>query len=273
MEAQDLAFDDQDESGLATLIERILAPYTANPEAVAIGLSPDVELGPRMIMSLSLILHELATNAAKYGSLSVPAGRVQVSWQLEEENSQLRLRWVESGGPPVTPPTKAGYGTELIQSATTYNLGGQVELKYPPSGLGPEIVIPLGSAPLPGVKDDHVQKTVLIVEDEFLIAMDLKLMLEDRGWRVIGPVATVLGALRLLEDELPSVALLDVNLGNELVTAVAEALKARDVPFAIASAYGHPEQIGGEALAGAPNVGKPTGERRLLAALAELIGS
>jgi DNA-binding response OmpR family regulator len=123
------------------------------------------------------------------------------------------------------------------------------------------------------LKDDHVQKTVLIVEDEFLIAMDLKLMLEDRGWRVIGPVATVLGALRLLEDELPSVALLDVNLGNELVTPVAEALKARDVPFAVASAYGEPEQFGGEVLAGAPNVGKPTGERRLLAALSELMGS
>jgi two-component sensor histidine kinase len=150
VDAQDLAFAEQEESGLGTLIERILAPYTGNPEAVVIGPSPDVELGPRTIMSLSLILHELATNAAKYGSLSVPAGRVQVSWHLEEENSQLRLRWLESGGPPVTPPTKAGYGTELIQSATTYNLGGQVELKYLPSGLQAEIVIPLGSAPLPG---------------------------------------------------------------------------------------------------------------------------
>jgi DNA-binding response OmpR family regulator len=123
------------------------------------------------------------------------------------------------------------------------------------------------------LKGGHVQKTVLIVEDEFLIAMDLKLMLEDRGWRVIGPVATVLDALHLLNDEVPSVALLDVNLGNELVTPVAEALKARDVPFAIASAYGKPEQIGGEVLAGAPNVGKPTGERRLLAALSDLMGS
>ena len=63
-----------------------------------------------------------------------------------------------------------------------------------------------------------MQKTVLIVEDEFLIAMDLKQVLEQHGWRVIGPVATVRGALRLLEDELPSVAVLDVNLGNEFVT-------------------------------------------------------
>jgi DNA-binding response OmpR family regulator len=115
-----------------------------------------------------------------------------------------------------------------------------------------------------------VQKTVLIVEDEFLIAMDLKLLLEHHGWRVMGPVATVRDALRLLEDELPSVALLDVNLGNELVTPVADSLKARDVPFAVASAYDKPEQIGGEILAGAPNLGKPTGERLLLGALAQL---
>ncbi|TIX85781.1 MAG: response regulator [Mesorhizobium sp.] len=115
-----------------------------------------------------------------------------------------------------------------------------------------------------------MQKTVLIVEDEFLIAMDLKLLLEYHGWRVMGPVATVRDALRLLEDEVPAVALLDVNLGTELVTPLAEILKARNVPFAVASAYDRPEQVGGEVLAGAPNAGKPTGERRLLAALTQL---
>lgn len=117
-----------------------------------------------------------------------------------------------------------------------------------------------------------MQKTVLIVEDEYLIAMDLQLMVERLGWRVIGPVASVRGALRLIEDELPSVALLDVNLGTELVTPVAEALKARNVPFAVASAYDRPEQFGGEVLAGAPNVGKPATERRLLATLSEVTG-
>lgn len=114
-------------------------------------------------------------------------------------------------------------------------------------------------------------KTVLIVEDEFLIAMDLKETLEVHGWRVIGPVATVREALLLLENELPTVALLDVNLRNELVTPVAEALQSRGVPFVVASAYQRPEQFGATILASAPNVGKPTGERRLLAVLAELI--
>ena len=114
-------------------------------------------------------------------------------------------------------------------------------------------------------------KTVLIVEDEFFIAMDLQAMLEGDGWQVLGPVATVRGALALLEFEVPTVALLDVNLGPELITPVAEALRALNVPFAVASAYEAPERVGGEVLEGAPNVGKPTAERRLLAALAQLI--
>lgn len=122
------------------------------------------------------------------------------------------------------------------------------------------------------MKASRLQKTVLIVEDEFMIAMDLQLMLEEHDWRVIGPAASVEGALRLLADGFPSVALLDINLGNELVTPVAEFLKSHNVPFAVATAYDRPEKIGGEVLAGVPNVGKPTVERRLLAALDHLIG-
>jgi DNA-binding NtrC family response regulator len=116
-----------------------------------------------------------------------------------------------------------------------------------------------------------MQKTVLIVEDEFLIAMDLQLMLEGNGWRVIGPVASVSEALALIAAELPQVALLDVNLGDELVTPVAVALKAAMVPFAVASAYAKPEQYGGEVLAGVPNAGKPANERQVLATLNQLI--
>ncbi|MCA1369743.1 response regulator [Bradyrhizobium sp. BRP14] len=112
-----------------------------------------------------------------------------------------------------------------------------------------------------------MRKTVLIVEDEFLIAMDLKLVLERCGWNVLGPAATVEEALELLDEELPAVALLDVTLRDGAVTVVAEALRAQDVPFIVASAYSKPELIGGEILAGAPNVGKPTEERRLLTVL------
>ncbi|RVH29272.1 response regulator [Sinorhizobium meliloti] len=118
-----------------------------------------------------------------------------------------------------------------------------------------------------------MRKTVLIVEDEFLIAIDLKLLLERRGWWVLGPAATVEEALGLLDDELPAVALLDVTLRDGSVTQLAEVLCERNVPFVVASAYRRPELIGGEILAGAPNVGKPTEERRLLTMLEQVIRS
>jgi DNA-binding response OmpR family regulator len=110
---------------------------------------------------------------------------------------------------------------------------------------------------------------VLVVEDEFLIAMDLELLFERQGWRVLGPAATVEQALRLLEqgEEPPDVALLDVNLRGELVTPVVERLRTSGIPFALASAYERVDLLA-PTLAGVVNEGKPTDVRRLLAALA-----
>lgn len=116
-----------------------------------------------------------------------------------------------------------------------------------------------------------MQKTILIVEDEVLIAMDLEHTLQSRGWRVIGPAPSVQSALQALEAELPTVAILDVSLGSEFVTPVALALRSRGIPFVVASAFDKPEEFAGEVLAGAANVGKPTSELRLFAALAVLV--
>jgi two-component system, response regulator PdtaR len=114
-------------------------------------------------------------------------------------------------------------------------------------------------------------RLVLVVEDEFLIALDLALLLQEHGWRVLGPAATVAEALRLLADERPDVALLDLNLRGEPVTPVAEELRARGVPFVLASAYDSRGLTMVAALAEVPNLGKPTDERRLLAALAQAV--
>ena len=108
---------------------------------------------------------------------------------------------------------------------------------------------------------------VLVVEDEFLIAMDLEAMLKEHGWHLLGPAATVAEALALLEvGKMPDVALLDVNLRGETVVPVAEVLRERGVPIVLASAYNHAASMA-DVLAGAPNVGKPAQERHLLAAL------
>ncbi|GGC44383.1 response regulator [Novosphingobium marinum] len=115
-------------------------------------------------------------------------------------------------------------------------------------------------------------KKVSVVEDEFLLALNLEQTLVQHGWHVMGPVGTVRDALALLQEELPVAAILDVNLGRETVTPVAVHLRERGVPFALASAYAKPEQYGGDILAGAPNAGKPTDTRRLLAILQQFVG-
>lgn len=150
IEAQNFAFSEHEDTGLGALIERVLAPYRPSPEAITIESGGIVALPSRNIMDLSLVLHELGTNAAKYGALSVAGGRLRVGWQVENDGSRLRIKWVESGGPPVSPPARTGYGTELIQSATSYGLGGHVEQKYHPAGLEVEIVVAVEGRPEPG---------------------------------------------------------------------------------------------------------------------------
>ncbi|SDM21732.1 PAS domain S-box-containing protein [Methylobacterium phyllostachyos] len=97
---------------------------------------PDVTLGSRHGLTLALMLHELGTNAAKYGALSVADGRVGITWAVIEAESgpQLRFRWEETCGPPVTPPTRSGFGTRLIARSLVHGFGGTAQLSYPPEG-------------------------------------------------------------------------------------------------------------------------------------------
>jgi len=111
--------------------------------------------------------------------------------------------------------------------------------------------------------------SVMIVEDEFLIAMDIEAMLEDNGLKVIGTAASVAGALQLLETTNPDVAVLDGNLRGDSVTPVALRLNEMSIPFVLASAYSFKDIDGSDVLAQATNVGKPILEHRLLEALRE----
>lgn len=145
IEAENLAFDEQHSTDLKNMVEHILAPYAHHSKAVAIGPGAEVELTPRQVMSLSMVLHEMATNAAKYGALSAPGGQLRVTWRLGDGGNNLTIDWTESGGPAITSPTP-GFGTKLIHSTIRHNLRGRVELDYAPQGCKAEFVIPLGSA-------------------------------------------------------------------------------------------------------------------------------
>lgn len=148
IEAEDLAFEEQTETNLEDILKRILAPFSESTDAVVINPGEAVELLPRTIMSLCLVLHELATNAAKYGALSVAEGQLRIGWKVEGDNEKLRLSWLETGGPSVMAPATTGYGSSLIQSTITYNLRGKLEQEYLPSGFRAEIVIPVGGVAL-----------------------------------------------------------------------------------------------------------------------------
>ncbi|WP_200841255.1 response regulator [Geminicoccus flavidas] len=112
---------------------------------------------------------------------------------------------------------------------------------------------------------------VLVVEDEFLLAMELEAIILAQGWRVLGPVTSVEEALDLLGTQLPDVAVLDVNLHGVMVTPVAEALARQHIPFVLTTAY-QPSRLRGNAvLAEAVNIGKPVGERRLVRAILQVM--
>lgn len=126
---------------IASLVQVVTATFDT-PEHPRIHLSgPPLTMPSRTILPLSLTLHELATNAVKYGSLSKENGSVSIRWQFNPAGD-LTLQWIESGGPPVTPPAKPGLGTKLIRGLVGYELQGQVQLDYHPQGLTCRIMIP-----------------------------------------------------------------------------------------------------------------------------------
>ena len=95
-----------------------------------------------MAQNVAISLHELATNAAKYGSLSAAGGHVEISWHLTAEG-RLSLRWIESGGPPVMPPTYRGFGTRIMENIIAGQLRGEVQFDWRDQGLACEIALPL----------------------------------------------------------------------------------------------------------------------------------
>ncbi len=130
---------------LNSLVEQALAAYRVDHLDVVEVAGESLVITPRQAQGLCLMLHELGTNAAKYGALSRHAGRLRVSWQVEDSSPgrRVRLRWQERHGPAVKAPREKGFGVELIERACSYELEGEMELDYAPDGLTCEVVFPL----------------------------------------------------------------------------------------------------------------------------------
>ena len=132
-------------SDLGSVVKATIEPYGGGQERFHVE-GPFVPLQPALAVTFSLALHELCTNAAKYGALSVQAGGVDIVWRIfgDGDNTRLQLTWTESGGPPVKSPTHKGFGSRLIQKALAMELTGEVHVDYNPDGI-----VCIIDAPLP----------------------------------------------------------------------------------------------------------------------------
>ena len=126
---------------LGVIVHEELAPYRAEAAGRIEVAGPPVVLEPASAQSLALALHELATNAAKHGGLSVPLGRLTLRWKLEPE--RLVLRWTEAGGPGTSPPSRRGFGTTIIRGSVENQLGGGVSFDWRPEGLRCTLSVPV----------------------------------------------------------------------------------------------------------------------------------
>jgi two-component sensor histidine kinase len=117
---------------LARVVAEELEPYREGHVSIA---GPDAQLAPPVAQALAVALHELATNAAKHGSLSTASGRTLVTWSQPDKQRLIHMTWQELGGPPPSAPTKPGFGMTLLQRAFTGQPGGSAELDWRPEGL------------------------------------------------------------------------------------------------------------------------------------------
>jgi PAS domain S-box-containing protein len=257
---------------LRTYLAELLDPFVAAKAPNIVFEGQEIWLKPKAAQSLVLVFHELATNAAKYGALSVPEGRITISWTRNRDRGRdwVTLVWTESGGPAVQAVEASGFGLTVIRAASL-ELGATVDHSFTPAGVvfslggpieqgaklkrGPDLVSPWQSASDP-TGQAPVKCRVLVVEDEALVAMQVKSDLESAGHIVIGPAQTLAQGIDLVESEQMDFALLDLRLGEDLSTPVADQLFIRGIPFAFSTGF-EDKTLLPTHLQGIPRLAKP----------------
>ena len=236
---------------LRGLVDEELAPYRIGNIEKIKTTGPEVFLQPASAQSLALALHELATNAAKYGALSSISGQLQLSWKLND--GKLMLNWNETGGPVTKVPSASGFGTRIILASIERQLRGHASFDWRREGLHCLISVPLsntmGTVELLETRGNVETAaagagivltggSIMLVEDEAIVALAVNDSLTDLGFSVLGPFSRVSDACRALQDNQVDAAILDVNLDGEMVYSLAEMLTARKIPFVFATGYG-----------------------------------
>ena len=248
---------------LQALFEAEIAAFLSDKQQRMHLDGEPVQLNPQAYSSMALVIHELVTNSAKYGSLS-DGGEVNVSWRRDNSNA-LVIDWVESGGPPVAEPSRRGFGSTIIQHSVPYDLGGTAEMDFAPDGLRARFVIPAKHVVVPddATREAMVRqprrdqssiasdfdpnliagKNVLLIEDSLIIALDAEDALRRLGAKSVVTESTVPGAIAAIELGKPDLAVLDVNLGDTTSFTIADRLQSLGVPFLFATGYGEQTRL------------------------------
>ena len=266
---------------LRQLFDAELSPYSAAQFTLT---GEDVGIDARAFSVMALVVHELATNAAKYGALSVPAGRLEVGWRLGEGGG-CEIVWEERDGPTVTPPSRSGFGSVLLLRSVPFDLNGSSRIDYLETGVAAHFTIPAAhilksvpadprpaeaAAAAAGAGGELKGKRVLLIEDQLVIALDAEDILRHAGAAEVEMASSVRDAMKLLPGFKPDLAILDVNLGVGTSVAVAEELQRLTVPFVFATGYGDSSFIP-KAMRHIPVVRKPYSAEALTQALARVL--
>ena len=262
---------------LDQLIRDEILPYAKESQVTLSGRP--ISCGAGAVQSLSLLFHELATNAVKHGALGRETGRVNVKWNLDSK--WLNVLWQERGGPEVFAPKREGFGTKLLKQVTGRQLDAQLDFDWDPKGLNVHIRFPAEQFAITTTAETEEQdsteadrvsngeeRRILLVEDEELVALELSSELSRLGWAIVGPAATLSEAQALLSKPVDA-AVLDVNLRGRAVYPVAEALADRKVPFLFCTGY---EMVDPEGrFPDVPVIRKPAHPAAVSQALADLL--
>lgn len=266
---------------LVTLFEAEIAAFMPDRHDRFRIVGPPILLRPGAFSSMALVVHELVTNSMKYGALS-DSGSVEVVID-HRDGDGLFVTWREIGGPPVSPPTRVGFGTVIVERTIPFDLRGTAVVRFPPEGFEADFFIPArhlagyaarpaapspehGTSPEEGQSDPITQplhgRRVLLLEDNMIVALTVENLLEDLGALQVLTASHIDSATEIMNREVVEFAILDINLGEETSLELAMRLRAASIPFFFASGYGDDAGLTPE-LAGTVIVRKPYGKHDL----------
>jgi PAS domain S-box-containing protein len=270
------------------LVHAQLAPFLDNANERLVVHGPALLLKPEAAQNLGLALHELATNASKYGALSRPSGRIKIDWTINADAAgqpRFQMCWRETGGPEVKPPKRTGFGHTIIKETVAKALAGEVALKFTPEGLVWQLTASadrmfgeIGAVATDKDLMEEIQMSpdllrdqrILVVEDDALLARSVDDMLREAGADVAGPAATLDSAEQLIAECQLSAAILDIRLNGDEVWPVARLLAKRAVPFVFYTGHFDRATLPAEWVE-RPILTKPARPKQILGALAALV--